>query len=95
MSVNPKTQHEISKKMYLSLEHKYNCDILNNESLLLSYFNDYNKLKENNSYLEEMDKLIEEIFYAKGKLDVLQQKFSKFNSMYVSPINHEYRRASP
>ena len=42
-----------------------------------------------------MDKLIDEIAFAQKKLDILQQKFSKYNSIYVPPINYEYRRPSP
>ena len=95
MSVNPKTQHDISKKMYLSLEHQYNSDILNAESSLHIYFNNFSVSKENTSNFEEMDKLIDEIAFAQKKLDILQQKFSKYNSIYVPPINYEYRRPSP
>ena len=67
-----KTEQKISQMMYESLVKKYEAQISEAETTLLIYFTNPVGIGEHPQHLEEMDKVIEKMANAKGKLEMLE-----------------------
>ena len=69
----------LQEKMFLALVKKYEAEIAEAEATLLIYFNTSVGIGEHPQHLEEMNKMVDKLSNAKGKLETLQQtiKFEK------------------
>ena len=69
----------LQEKMFFALVKKYEAEIAEAEASLLIYFNTPVGIGEHPQHLEEMNKMVDKLSNAKGKLDILQEtiKFEK------------------
>ncbi len=63
--------NKIIEKMYEALCLKYRSEMAEAEATILIYFNNPVAIGEHPQHLEEMDKVIEKMANAKGKLEML------------------------
>jgi hypothetical protein len=64
--------NKIIEKMYEALCLKYRSEMAEAEATILIYFNNPVAIGEHPQHLEEMDKVIEKMANAKGKLEMLE-----------------------
>jgi hypothetical protein len=64
--------NKIIEKMYEALCLKYRSEMAEAEATILIYFNNPVGIGEHPQHLEEMDKVIEKMANAKGKLEMLE-----------------------
>ena len=64
--------NKIIEKMYEALCLKYRSEMAEAEATILIYFNNPVAIGEHPQHLEEMDKVIEKMSNAKGKLEMLE-----------------------
>ena len=69
----------LQEKMFFALVKKYEAESAEAEASLLIYFNTPVGIGEHPQHLEEMNKMVDKLSNAKGKLDILQEtiKFEK------------------
>ena len=70
--------NKISEKMYEALTLKYRSEMAEAEATLLVYFNNPVGIGEHPQHLEEMDKSVDKMANAKGKLEMLETVY-KYN----------------
>ena len=70
--------NKISEKMYEALTLKYRSEMAEAEATLLVYFNNPVGIGEHPQHLEEMDKSVDKMANAKGKLEMLETIY-KYN----------------
>jgi hypothetical protein len=70
--------NKISQKMYEALTLKYRSEMAEAEATLLVYFNNPVGIGEHPQHLEEMDKSVDKMANAKGKLEMLETVY-KYN----------------
>ena len=70
--------NKISQKMYEALTLKYRSEMAEAEATLLVYFNNSVGIGEHPQHLEEMDKSVDKMSNAKGKLEMLETVY-KYN----------------
>ena len=70
--------NKISEKMYESLTLKYRSEMAEAEATLLVYFNSPVGIGEHPQHLEEMNKSVDKMANAKGKLEMLETVY-KYN----------------
>ena len=70
--------NKISQKMYEALTLKYRSEMAEAEATLLIYFNNPVGIGEHPQHLEEMDKSVDKMANAKGKLEMLETVY-KYN----------------
>ena len=70
--------NKISQKMYEALTLKYRSEMAEAEATLLVYFNNPVGIGEHPQHLEEMDKSVDKMANAKGKLEILETVY-KYN----------------
>ena len=64
--------NKIIEKMYEALCLKYRSEMAEAEATILIYFNNPGAIGEHPQHVEEMDKVIEKMANAKGKLEMLE-----------------------
>ena len=70
--------NKIAQKMYEALTLKYRSEMAEAEATLLVYFNNPVGIGEHPQHLEEMDKSVDKMANAKGKLEMLETVY-KYN----------------
>ena len=70
--------NKIAQKMYEALTLKYRSEMAEAEATLLVYFNNSVGIGEHPQHLEEMDKSVDKMANAKGKLEMLETVY-KYN----------------
>jgi hypothetical protein len=70
--------NKISEKMYEALSLKYRSEMAEAEATLLIYFNNSVGIGEHPQHLEEMDRFVDKMANAKGKLEMLETIY-KYN----------------
>jgi hypothetical protein len=69
---------KISEKMYEALSLKYRSEMAEAEATLLVYFTNSVGIGEHPQHLEEMDRFVDKMANAKGKLEMLETIY-KYN----------------
>ena len=70
--------NKISEKMYEALSLKCRSEMAEAEAILLIYFNNSVGIGEHPQHLEEMDRFVDKMANAKGKLEMLETVY-KYN----------------
>jgi len=69
--------HKIARRLYQAMEAKYTADIMDARARISVYFESPVAIGEHPQITEEIDKLIEQIESATGKLETLSKNFGK------------------
>jgi hypothetical protein len=69
---------KITEKMYEALTLRYRSEMAEAEATLLIYFNNPVGIGEHPQHLEEMDRFVDKMANAKGKLEMLETVY-KYN----------------
>jgi hypothetical protein len=69
---------KITEKMYEALTWRYRSEMAESEATLLIYFNNPVGIGEHPQHLEEMDRFVDKMANAKGKLEMLETIY-KYN----------------
>jgi len=69
---------KITEKMYEALTLRYRSEMAESEATLLIYFNNPVGIGEHPQHLEEMDRFVDKMANAKGKLEMLETIY-KYN----------------
>lgn len=72
--------NKISEKMYEAMTLKYRSEMAESEAILLLYFNNSVGIGEHPQHLEEINKFVDKMSNAKGKLEILETIY-KYNIM--------------